>query len=97
MRAESRVTSVRDISDPEGRLPLEELGKLVADKRRGLDETRGGTISSLALTLGALLVGRLQLQSSCVHFLRARKVGASAKSATVCFSSERKIKQENEF
>ena len=39
---------------------LEELGKLVADER-GLDKARGGTVSGLALALGALLVGRLQL------------------------------------
>jgi len=41
---------------------LEERGKLIADPR-GLHEARGGAIAGLALTLGALLLGRAELAS----------------------------------
>jgi len=41
---------------------LEELGKLVADAS-GLDKPRRSAVSGLALALGTLLVGRLQLAS----------------------------------
>ena len=39
---------------------LEELGKLVTDER-GLDESRGGAVSGLALALNTLLLGSLEL------------------------------------
>jgi len=39
---------------------VEELGKLVTDER-GLDESRGGTVSGLALALDALLLRSLEL------------------------------------